>query len=59
MGVLGETSKSDVESNKAVLYKLNLDGTNREKIYTFDDNATIEDFVIGSGNGIYLIAKKS
>ena len=58
MGVLGETSKSNVESNKAVLYKLNLDGTNREKIYTFDDNATIEDFVIGSGNGIYLIAKK-
>ncbi len=58
MGVLGETSKSDVESNKAVLYQLNLDGTNREKIYTFDDNATIEDFVIGSGNGIYLIAKK-
>jgi len=58
MGVLGETSKSNVESNKAVLYKLNLDGTNREKIYTFDDNATIEDFVIGSGNGIYLISKK-
>lgn len=58
MGVLGETSKSNVESNKVVLYKLNLDGTNREKIYTFDDNATIEDFVIGSGNGIYLIAKK-
>lgn len=58
MGVLNETSKSNVESSKAVLYKLNLDGTNREKIYTFDDNATIEDFVIGSGNGIYLIAKK-
>lgn len=58
MGVLGETSKNNVESNKVVLYKLNLDGTNREKIYTFDDNATIEDFVIGSGNGIYLIAKK-
>lgn len=58
MGVLGETSKSNVESNKAILYKLNLDGTNREKIYTFDDNATIEDFVIGSGNGVYLIAKK-
>lgn len=58
MGVLGETSKNNVESSKAVLYQLNLDGTNREKIYTFDDNATIEDFVIGSGNGIYLIAKK-
>lgn len=58
MGVLGETSTSNVESNKAVLYKLNLDGTNREKIYTFDDNDTIEDFVIGSGNGIYLVAKK-
>lgn len=57
-GVLGETSKGNVESNKAVLYKLNLDGTNREKVYTFDDNATIEDFVIGSGNGIYLISKK-
>ncbi len=37
---------------------MNLDGTNREKVYTFDDNATIEDFVIGSGNGIYLISKK-
>ncbi len=57
-GVLGKTSKGNVESNKAVLYKLNLDGTNREKVYTFDDNATIEDFVIGSGNGIYLISKK-
>ena len=46
------------ESQPAVLYRANLDGTGREKIYTFDSSLTIEDEIIGSDQGVYLITKK-
>lgn len=45
-------------SQPTVLYRANLDGTNREKVYTFDPALTLEDFVIGDENGIYVITKK-
>ena len=49
---------TSVESRPAVLYRANLDGTERKKIYTFDGNLTLEDKVIGNDKGIYLITKK-
>lgn len=47
-----------VESQPAVLYRANLDGTERKKIYTFDAALTLEDEVSGNDQGIYVITKK-
>ncbi len=46
------------ESRPDVLYRANLDGTERKKVYTFDADITLEDMVIGNDQGIYLITKK-
>lgn len=57
MMTIGEDGSS-VESQPAVLYRANLDGTGREKIFTFDAALTLEDKVIGNDKGIYVITKK-
>ncbi len=49
---------NEVESSPAALYRANLDGTERKKVYTFDSDLTIEDMVIANDEGIYLITKK-
>lgn len=49
---------SQVERKPSALYRANLDGTGREKIYTFDAALTLEDQVIGNENGIYVVIKK-
>ncbi|MCM1057993.1 MAG: hypothetical protein NC517_10360 [Firmicutes bacterium] len=49
---------NSIESQPATLYRANLDGTGRKKIYTFDASLTLEDKVIGSNQGIYMITKK-
>lgn len=49
---------SPVESRPAVLYRANLDGTERKKIYTFDAALTLEDKLIRDDKGIYVITKK-
>lgn len=46
------------ESIPTILYRANLDGTDREKIYAFDSLVTLEDLVLGNENGIYVITKK-
>lgn len=51
-------SGSMAETRPAALYRANPDGTQREKIYTFDGMLTIEDKVFGNDKGIYLITKK-
>ena len=58
MGVLDGNSGVAVEAAPTVLYRANLDGTNREKIHTFDSSATVEDLVLGDAKGFYLITKK-
>lgn len=47
-----------VEGNSAVLYRMGLDGGNREKVYTFDSDLTLESTVLSDDTGIYLISKK-
>ncbi len=54
---LGDAGSS-VENQPAVLYRASLDGTGREKIFTFDAGLTLEDKVIGNDKGIYVITKK-
>lgn len=46
------------EPRPATLYRMNLDGTNREKRYTFDEALTLEDWVFGDETGLYFITKK-
>lgn len=41
-----------------VLYCMNLDGTNREKIYTFPDGVTVEPTVLGDGSSLYFVTKE-
>lgn len=53
-----EGSPAKAESKPAALYRANLDGTGREKIYTFDAALTLEEQVIGNEKGIYLVTKK-
>lgn len=52
-----DISFSYIEDTPHTLYRAELDGTNRQKIYTFD-TVTLEDFVLGDASGIYVVAKK-
>lgn len=61
----GTTSMGDesfvagsVETSPATLYRMNLDGTEREIVYTFDADLTLEDLVLGDEKGFYLVTKK-
>lgn len=54
----GEMHDVEMESTPTVLYRAGLDGTNREKVYTFDSNITVEDEVLADDNGLYFIVKK-
>lgn len=45
-------------SMPSILYSMNQDGTNREKIYTFSDGVTVEPTVLGSGSSLYFITKE-
>lgn len=58
MGAAGGESGAVIESKPAVLYRMNPDGTGREKMYEFQPNVTLEDVIAGDENGIYLITKK-
>ncbi len=58
MGVLGDGSGAAVEVEPTVLYRANLDGTGREKLYTFDPSVTVEDIAAGDGDGLFFITKK-
>ena len=55
---IGEEGFAEAESRPAVLYRMNLDGSGREKVYTFENGLTLEHNVYGDGSGIYFIAKR-
>lgn len=48
----------DAESEPAALYRMNLDGTDRKKIFTFEDGMTLEDCVFADSDSIYFVSKK-
>lgn len=58
MGTFDGTSGVVIEAAPTVLYRADPDGTNREKVYSFDPAVTVEDFVVGDERGLYLIIKK-
>ncbi len=45
-------------TNPAALYEMNLDGTNRKKIYTFEDGILPEDFILSDSSHLYFVTKK-
>ena len=48
----------ETEAAKAALYEMNLDGTNRQKVFTFDEGLAVEDVVLGDDTGLYFVTKK-
>ncbi len=53
-----EAGNVETEGTASVLYRAGLDGTNREKVYTFDTSVTVEDYVCGDESGLYLVTKR-
>lgn len=46
------------ESHPAALYRMNLDGSGRTKVYEFDEGLTVEKTVLEAGGELYFIIKK-
>lgn len=54
-----ESSGTEAPESCAVLYRMNLDGTGREKVYEFEAGLTVEShMILGNDDGIYLVTKK-
>lgn len=58
INILGDSGSANVEADQAELYRMNLDGSERERIYSFDADATVEDVALGSDSGLYFVTKK-
>lgn len=46
------------DAKPSVLYQMDLDGTNRKKVYTFEDGMTLEDTVLSTDDNLYFVTKK-
>lgn len=49
---------SSFNSKPATLYRMKPDGTEREKVFTFDEGLSVEDQVLADENALYFITKK-
>lgn len=58
VNLLEDSGSANVEADQAELYRMNLDGSGRERIYSFDADATVEDVALGSDSGLYFVTKK-
>lgn len=58
VNLLGNSETVNAGSTKSALYRMNLDGSGRERIYSFDGDTTVEDTAFGDDNGLYFITKK-
>ena len=47
-----------VEAHKKSLYRMNLDGTGREKLFDFPADDAVEGKVVGDGDNLWFITKK-
>ena len=48
----------EVEASAVTLWQMNLDGSERQKIYSFPDNATAEKLVFGEGDYLWFVTKQ-
>lgn len=53
-----EEDGTSFTSAQAVLYRMNPDGTDRKKVYTFDEGLSLENHVLASGNSLFFVTKK-
>lgn len=53
-----ESSIAGSEGSCAVLYRANLDGTDRKAVYSFESSAVLEDLVMGDEEQLYLVIKE-
>lgn len=51
-------SAVSVEAKQAALYRMNLDGSERKQVYSFEADTTVEDVAFGGEEGLYFITKK-
>ncbi len=54
----GSPIDNSLACEPAVLYRMKPDGTQREKVYTFEEGLTIEKTILNDDNGLYFIAKE-
>lgn len=55
---LGDLDTLGIEAGQAKLYRMNLDGSERKLIYSFEAGAAVEDVVLGSEDSLYFVTKK-
>ncbi len=58
INIIGDAGSANVEAERAELYRMNLDGSGRERIYSFDAATTVEDVALGSDSGLFFVTKK-
>lgn len=46
-----------IETRKNSLYRMNLDGTGREKLFELEGNSVMESFAVGDGESIWIFTK--
>lgn len=46
------------KASTASLYRMNPDGTDREKVFTFEDGVSLEDRIFAAGDTLYFVSKK-
>ena len=51
------SSRSDYEERDRALYRMNLDGSNRERVFTFDKDIEVDSFVAGDGNDLWFYVR--
>lgn len=53
-----ESQTVDTEAEQAALYRMNKDGSGRERIYSFEADCVVEDVVLSDDNSLYFVTKK-
>lgn len=56
---MSSDGSSGLNRNPACLYRMNLNGTGREKVVAFDEDVTLEDVIIGGKGALYFVQKKT
>lgn len=56
-GVGTRPAINDDEERDQALYRMNLDGSNRERVFTFDKDIAVDSFVAGDGNDLWFYVR--
>lgn len=56
-GGLAQEGAVPLSGRSAILYRMNPDGTERQKVFEFENDETVEETVFASGNSLFFITK--